>query len=130
MTVANAVISTDEYDVQERQSGQVSFTLKDETGAAVASAAMSTMTLTLYNTRTGTILNSREAQNVLNANNVTMHATSGLVTWTMQPADNAIEQPGRDFEVHIGLFRMTWASGAKEFAHRVKLNVYNIGKMQ
>ncbi len=58
-------------------------------GAAVALTDISTATLTLTD-ESDNVINSRNAQNVKNANNVTIHSTSGLVTWTMQAADTTV----------------------------------------
>lgn len=108
----------------ERSSGSVTATLTDEAGAAVTLAAMTSLTLTLFESSTRTILNSRKAQNVLNANNVTMHATSGLVTWAVQPDDMAIVT-GRD-EIHFAYFTAKWSGGAKEHTWRVLIPVVNL----
>jgi hypothetical protein len=39
----------------------------------------------------GLKINNRKGQNVLNANNVTVGSTSGLVTWQLQTADTAMQ---------------------------------------
>ena len=119
-------VSSQSHDTQERGTPVIGFKLLGEDGQPVASAAMTTMTLTLYDARTNAILNSRNAQNVLNANNVTMHATSGVVTWSIQIADQPIQNSKLDVEQHIGLFLFTWSSGTKAWAHQVILNVANI----
>jgi hypothetical protein len=75
----------------EGETGVETFTLKQGSGSGVAVPLtdISTATLTLKD-ESGTIINSRNAQNVLNANNVTIHATSGLVTWARQVADTTV----------------------------------------
>lgn len=100
--------------------------LLDETGTAVAGSIMSTATLTLYDERTKTILNSRNAQNVNNANNVTI-SDAGVVEWTMQPADNAIVNDRLPSEVHVAVFDFRWDSGTSRAVHEVKFLVKNIG---
>jgi hypothetical protein len=103
-------------------------TLKDETGAAVPLSAVNTLTLTLYNKETGTIINSRNVQNVLNANNVTLHATSGLLSWLAQPADNIIVTTDRiagEREKHIALFEWTWST-TKKGKHELIILVKNL----
>ncbi len=113
------------FEVIERSTAVYTATLKDETDTVIPSASLTTLTLTLYDAANGTIINSRNGQNVLNANNVTIHATSGLLTWTMQPADNVIVWPkaSGQFEKHIALFRWTWSSGAKAGSHEVEIRV-------
>ncbi len=59
-------------------------------GTALALSLIDTVALTLKDVATGTIINSRDEQDAKNANNVTIHATTGLLTWEMQAADNAI----------------------------------------
>ena len=120
-------ISSQTHDVQERQTATVTFTLRDQAAAAVPSAQLTTALITLYDQRTQTVINSRNAQNVLNLNNVAMHDTSGVVTWTVQIADQAIQNAQLEVEKHIALFSFTWSAGAKAWAHEVILSVANIG---
>lgn len=85
-------------------------TLQDTSSAALASASIVTLTLTVYDETSGEdIVAVRDA---LNANSVTVHATSGLLTWTALAADNPIHNdpgpgPG-EIEKHIGLFEMVY----------------------
>lgn len=60
-----------------------------DAGTAVPLTDISTATLTLKD-ESGNTINSRSAQNVKNANNVTIHSTSGLVTWAMQAGDTTV----------------------------------------
>lgn len=101
--------------------------IKDESDVAIAAASLNTLTLTLYNSADKAIINSRNAQNVLNANNVVVDS-SGNLTWTMQPADNAISGSG-EFETHVALFEYTWASSTKRGSHEVTLKVRDITKI-
>lgn len=74
----------------EGATGQYTATVKDETGTVIPLANVSTLTLTLMDLGTKEIVNSRQDQDVLNTNNVTYHATSGLLTWAVQQADTAL----------------------------------------
>lgn len=79
--------------IPEQSSAWYSSTLKDRTGAVIPSASLSSLTATLYApayTAGSNIVNSRNAQNVLNANNCTLHATSGAFEWAMQTADTTM----------------------------------------
>lgn len=106
---------TDLGIVRERSSGRVTAVLQDETGAVIPSSSLSTLTLTLYDVATNTILNSRDAQNVLNANNVTVDG-SGNLTWTVQPADHAVvSTKPRARERHRGVFDFTWTGGKRDW---------------
>ena len=109
------------FPCRERTSARYTATLMDETGAAVTLAVIQTLTLTFYvvdkesdgtaGAYDGTIINSRSAQNVLNANNVTVHATSGLVTWLLQPADQVISDTSQAYELHRARFDCTYTTG-------------------
>jgi len=59
-------------------------TLEDSDETAIPLANISAITLTLYNVADDSIINSREDQDVKNTNQVTIHSTSGLLTWAMQ----------------------------------------------
>lgn len=99
----------------------------DENGDAIAVASLLTLTLTYFDVRSGTIINSRNAQNILNANNVTV-ATAGVpavttLTWTLQAADTALVNTFRDTEDHYAIFRWTWPGGRG--AHWIQLTIKN-----
>lgn len=123
--------------VNEHSSRRVRFYIYDEDGAAVPFSALSSATLTFYNKGTYApgsspvigIINSRDGQNVLNANNVTIHATSGLVTWAMQKGptgDNPIIVPRRQVERHIAEF--VFVAGDAEINQDCEVIVRNLGK--
>lgn len=106
-------------------------TLVTETGAAVPLADISAFTLTLKvqdGPEDGDAVNSRTLQNILNANNVTVHATSGLVTWVIQTADLAIADATLEYydkELHVTTFRWTLTNGRKGI-HILVLEVVKI----
>lgn len=112
------------FTVTERTSARYTGTLKDETGATVAGSALTTATLTLFDTKTGTILNTRNAQNVLNANDVTI-SEAGALVWLMAPADNSIVTDTLPAEGHRAVFSFTWGAG-KRLVHEVQISVRNI----
>lgn len=60
--------------------------LKDENGVALTGLPFTGVRLSYYSTLTGTIINSRTNQNILNANNVTIDG-AGLLKWKLQEAD-------------------------------------------
>lgn len=114
--------TTDLGRVRERSSGVYSAQLLDEDGVAIPAATLTTLTLTLYVKETGDIINLRNAQNVLNANNVAVDSSGNLV-WTVQPADHAVVATGRKLERHRAVFDFTWNSGAKRDWHAVEFVV-------
>ncbi len=98
--------------------------LKDENDVAIPSASMASITLTFKDEKTGTVINSRTAQNVLNTNQHTLHATDGTLTWSMQAADNPLVDTGLpegDTERHIAEY--TFVAGGKTGKHIVNINV-------
>ena len=105
----------------EHKTSRFTSILRDEAGVFVPAADLTTLTLTLYqkSDRT-TIINSRDAQSVLNVNNVTIDTLGNLV-WLMQPADNVVSDQTIDKESHIALFQYSWNAGAKKASHEVEI---------
>ena len=102
--------------------------LTDEDGVVVAGSILSSATLTLYDQRTGNILNSRNAQNVNQANGVTI-GDDGVVSWLLVPADNAIVNTRLPQELHVAVFDFRWDAGTSRAMHEVNILVNNIGKV-
>lgn len=115
------------FDATERTSAIYSATLYDQAGAVVPASTLATLTLTLYDVATGTIINSRNAQNVLNLNGVTI-SEAGAVVWTMLPADNQIVTASRTYELHRAVFVATWDT-TKSAVHEITIRVKNIQKV-
>ncbi len=111
--------------IPERSSARITAQLQDEAGAGIPGGSLTTLTLTHYVAGSGTVINSRNKQNVLNINGVTIDA-NGNLTWQMDPLDNQIV--GTDpSERHIALFEWAWSAGAKAGKHEVLLAVVNLG---
>ena len=123
-------ISDADRIVNEGNSMVYKATLLDPDDVAITEALIVSITLTLYDSGTGTIINSRNAQNVKNANQVTIHATSGLLTWNALPADSPIVSsvlPAGETEQHIALFRVVYG-GNKGLNHEVPISVKQLIK--
>jgi len=116
--------------IAEKTTAKITFTLKDESvpSAVIPLDQIATFTLTLYNEESRTIINARDAQNVLNLNNVTVHATSGLVTWLLQSADTSIETATKRYETRIALFAWTFAT-TKSGKRQIRFKVQNLEKV-
>lgn len=114
-------------------------TLKDEAGVVIPLSAMMTLTLTLSvvdaltllvpNFARGNIVNSRDAVDALNANNVTFHPTSGLLTYVLQPLDTAMQDPAQEFEIHLATWQATYNSGANAATWDVDFLIRNLSKV-
>ena len=106
----------------------------DMNGDTILKASLSTVQLTLYDRETLAIINSRNLQNVLDANGGTVDS-SGEITMRLNATDNAIldvadELEAGDIEEHIARFTWGWNDGVlaregkEEWLIRVaKLNV-------
>jgi len=125
-------LSNTQRVIRENTTAPFTAYLKDHDGVALAAADITTLTLTYYDERTGEVINSRDSQDVLNTNNVTVHATSGLVTWTVQQADAVLVGDGVEVgrtERHVALFQWTYDSGNQAGSDEVNLDILNVGKV-
>jgi hypothetical protein len=101
------------FDILENTSGRYTATIVGEDGVTpLPAATLSTLVLTLYVIKTDGMIgyvNGRNAQNILNANNVTVSA-AGLLTWAIQVLDTTLVET-LPFERHIALFEWAWPNG-------------------
>ncbi len=97
-------------------------TLKDEAGTALPLANVSALTVVIYDEATGAVLLAET--NVLNANDGTLHATSGAWSLTISGAAQlAIQDAASKQERHVALVKWTYTGGKvgyHEFVHLVK----------
>jgi hypothetical protein len=114
------------FSINEQTSGRYTATLVDNDGVTpIPGATLTTLKLTLYAIKqdgTDQIINGRNHQNVLNANNVTISA-GGLLVWLIQILDTTLVE-AIPFERHIAVFEWTWPNGAGK--HEVIFVVRNI----
>ncbi len=126
--MATLPIDLSETYIPEKTTQKLTFVVQDENEAAVGSGDITTLTVTLYDEATGTVINSRTDTDILNANGGTLDA-SGNGTWTMDPADNPIIN-GKAYEAHIALFEWTFGiAGAKAGRQTVRLMVVDLAKV-
>lgn len=103
------------YRVNEGNSLVIECDVLDEDGDGISPSSLDSLTLTLFDMETRQfetapydgILNDRDEQNVLNANNVTLDE-DGHLTWKLQPEDNPIVTSRRQVERHRARFVFTW----------------------
>ena len=119
-----------EFDIHERETGTYTATVTGNDGVTpVPGASLASITLTLYAIiAAGTVsfINSRDHQNVLNLNNVTIDG-NGLLTWAIQVADTTLVEAALPFERHIALFEWVTATGAAG-KHEIILVVKNLSQ--
>lgn len=110
------------FTVPESTSGQYTATIVDETGAVLPAASLLTATLSLYDASDPTtIINSRDAQNILNTNDVTISA-AGLLTWVFTPNDMPRLHTHLTTETHVALFTITWGASG-QLTHTVRFKI-------
>ena len=124
--MANITILTD--DIMEKTTVKITATVEDENGDGLAAGSLDTLTLTLYSLEDDAIINSRDAQDVLNANGVTLGGGGNLV-WTVTPADTIIVDTTLKAERHRAVFEWTYISGAKNGKHVIDMRIINLVKI-
>lgn len=108
-------------------SAQYTVTLTDETGTAIGSEELQSLTLTIYALDDErTIVNSVDAVSILNTGRGALDA-AGLLTLTLTPEDNQLVDPLRTSELHVWLLQGVWG-GLKKTKHEVLVKVLNITK--
>ena len=114
-------------NTKEAATSRYTTTLKDQDGTAIPGTSLDSLTLTFYDKVTNGIINSRDDQNILGANNGSVDA-AGLLTWEMQAADNPIVDATRDRESHVALFKFGWDSGRVAY-HEAEIWCENLNKV-
>ena len=130
---ADSNLPTDipEFQVLEETTPQMTGQLTDETGADVALADLDEITLTLFIPESGTIVNTRNKQDVKNNNNVIISA-SGLITWDVQQEDLEVIDTVDDEntrEIHRALFEFEFDSNARHGKKQIDLVIHNLQKV-
>lgn len=116
--MSNTPVPDNEKSWPEGSTPDITFTLNDRNGDPIPLANIQTLKLTQWVSSganlPGTKINSRNLQNVLNTNQVTVHATSGLVTWLLTTGDTAMQD--RDVsvadETHFFRFDVAYTAGS------------------
>ena len=116
----------------EKSSSKITAKLVDEDNSVIplsGANSLSGMTLTLYSmsdSPTCTIINSRNSQNVLNINNVSIDSLGNFI-WNIQPEDTAILDSTLAEELHRAIF--TWNYGSKTGRYVIDFRVVNLEKI-
>lgn len=99
----------------ERVTAEITTTVTDESGDAIAGSSLTTLTLTLYNKSTGAVINSVSETNILNTGRGSV-SEAGVLTLTLEPEDMQVvdsELKAGNIEHHVALIVWTWDSGGK-----------------
>lgn len=123
--------------ILEGTTPSISATITNKAGAAIPLASLTTLTLTLYNIDDSAcpIINSRNAQDVKNANRVTVDA-NGNLKWTLAPEDSAIATPSaltdqHPYNTHWAVLRWTYTEDSlpQVGSHIIEFQVWNLQKV-
>jgi hypothetical protein len=122
--MATLPIDLTDDPIAEEATARIDFTVTDEDGVGIPAASLDGLTVTLFEERSGQIINSRTDVNILNANGGTVDA-NGVGTWLMDPDDNVFVAGGQQ-EYHVALFEWTFGGGSKDGKQPVRLKVINL----
>jgi hypothetical protein len=120
----NPIITRITDPIAEEATVVMTGVLRDEDNEGFKPA---TLTLTLYDAPTLTILNSRNKQNILDANGGEV-TFDGEFTFEFSPNDNVIVG-NRKEERHVALFEWSWEVGSRKGKHEVHFTVRNFDKV-
>lgn len=117
------------HELNEGVSATLTGVFKSDTGSLIGSGQMSTLSATLYDKVSGSIINSRNKQNILNTNGGTLDG-SGNFAFEFLPADNAILTASiAGAEHHVLLLEWTYQGGAKAGKQEFQMAVRNLSKV-
>ena len=114
----------DIFEVPELSTPVYRSALIDDLGEPVQGALLTTLTLTVLQEYTLTVVNGRDGQNVLNTNGVTID-TDGLLRWGLTVDDTVILNDALRKEMHRALFTWTFDSGTKSGNKEVIIMITN-----
>ena len=117
-----SALSEADRTVYERSTWQWTGTLRDQDGAAIGSADMTSVTCTVADVISGTKL--VDGRDVKNANSGTLSA-GGVQTVLLAGADNKVVDHRLDVETHRVTLDYTWAAGARRHWHVIEVLVVN-----
>lgn len=111
--------------IAEKTSQQLTARIRDLAGLGFKPE---TLTLTLYDVATGTIINNRNHVSIRDANGGTV-SIDGLLTLQLDPADTVIVTPASSQERHIALLEWTWSGGTKTGRYELEMLVNNLAQV-
>lgn len=114
--------------INERSTADYIATLQDTQGNVLAGSAIVSLTLTLYELKSGAIINNRDGQNVLNQNDVTVDE-NGALLFSLQPDDGVIIDADCEYETHRAEFDCVFNAGAGRSTWDVDFFYRNLSKL-
>lgn len=119
--MAKTIISS---SLPEKKTVKITAVLKDESNAIISGSSLSSLTLTLYNKKDLTIINSRNKSNILNVNAGTVD-DSGNLTLVLSSDDMIIVHTVNSQETHIALIEWTYGANMAG-GHEIEFTVDNL----
>lgn len=113
--------------VNERSTSLYKATLVDELSQPIGLPRITALILTLSNVVDGSVVNSRNGQNALNANDVTV-SVDGELVFVIQPSDVAIVDTQADYEAHRATFHVFYDL-VSEMTWDVDINIRNLSQV-
>lgn len=108
--------------VREGATAVISTTIRDLEGAALGSADLDTLTLTLWDEATQGIINDRDDQDVLNTNGGTLDA-DGAFELRLDPDDTVVVNDFLRLEWHEAILTWTWQTGSPAVTYTGKASI-------
>jgi hypothetical protein len=115
------------FPARERTSCTYEADLVDDSNppVPVPAGSLLTLKLTLWDRKTGTIINGRNEQNVLQAAGVTVNAEGHLI-WVLSPEDNAHIAGDGTVETHVALWEWTYGSPVRTGNHEMFIQLQGV----
>lgn len=116
--------------IAEKTRQRLDFIVRDDAGVVIPGASLDDVKLTLYDEKSGTVINSRAEVDVLASGELTVSAL-GVGVMTFKPADMVLvgTAPVPSQEIHVAQFDYQWDADANKVGrHLVRLQVVNLLK--
>ncbi len=113
--------------VPERAMAVITALIRDELDVVIPGGSLDSLTLTLYDRASGSILNARNAQDVLGVNGGSVDG-AGVLTMNLLELDNVLISQECDLETHVALFRWSYQT-TRTGNHEVHFPVINLGQV-
>lgn len=118
------------FHIRENTTPVYTAVIRDENGNVLPDTALDSLLMTYYDVDSGEIINNRNAQNILNANDVTVDNV-GQLTWDMRPADTAIIDGSSVFEEKVAVISWSWTVSliTRQSNQEVRFHIQNLAKV-
>jgi hypothetical protein len=109
-------------EVPELASSILTATIRDASEVVIPVNDLDALTATIYDEKSGTILNERDHESILGTNGGSVDA-AGVLTFELDPEDNAIVDDSRATELHIVLLEWEYTVGVTVHSGKAEIAV-------